>query len=86
MKKYTAGVDPGVVTHLRHSRRYPAKILNDLDFADDIALSESFVPQAQAQLTRTAEAANVLGLIISILKTEYMSANCHLQPSLQVYD
>ena len=41
--------------------------------------------QAQAQLNRTATAAKELGLIISVPKTEYMTANCHPQPPLQVY-
>ena len=68
--------------HPRRSRRYPAKVLNDLDFADDIALFESTVPQAQ--LTRTTSASD-LGLIISVPKTEYMTANCHPTLPLQVY-
>ena len=41
--------------------------------------------QAQAKLNRTARAAKELGLIISVPKTEYMTANCHPQPPLQVY-
>ena len=77
--------DSGVVTHPRQSRRYPAKSLNDLDFADDIALLESSIPRAQSQLSRTADAAADLGLIISAPKTEYMTINCHPQPPLQVY-
>ena len=58
-----------------------------MDFADDIALLESTMSQAQAQLNmnRTATAAKELGLIISVPKTEYMTANCHPQPPLQVY-
>ena len=36
-----SGPDSGVVTCPRRSRRYRAKMLNDLDFADDIALLES---------------------------------------------
>ena len=67
------------------SRRHPVKILNDLDFADDIFLLESSIPSAQAQLTRTAAAAEQLGLIISVPKTEYMTINCNPQPPLQVY-
>ena len=35
--------DSGVVTHPRQSRRYPAKSLNGLDLAGDIALLDSFV-------------------------------------------
>ena len=68
MKKAAADVDSGVVTHTRRARRYPAKI--------DIALLVSCIPQAQAQLTRTAETAKYLGLIISVPKTEYMTGNC----------
>ena len=44
----TSGIDSRVVTHPRCSRRYPAKVLNGLDFADDIALLESPVARAQA--------------------------------------
>ena len=72
--------ESGVVTHPRRSRRYPAISLNDLDFADDIALLESSISSAQDQLTRTAAAAECLGLIISIPKTEYMTINCNPQP------
>ena len=43
------------------------------------------MPQAQSQLTRTADAAADLGLIISAPKTEYMTINCQPQPPLQVY-
>ena len=54
MRKATENTESGVVTHPRRSRRYPAISLNDLDFfADDIALLESSIPNAQAQLTRT---------------------------------
>ena len=85
MAKATSDNDTGVVTHPRRSRRHPAIVLNDLDFADDIALLETTSSQAQAQLTRTAAAANDLGLIISSSKTEYMTSNCSPQPALQVY-
>ena len=84
LEKASVG-DSGVVTHPRRSRRYPAKVLNDLDFADDIALLESSISRAQSQLTRTANAAADLGLIISAPKTEYMVINCHPQPPLEVY-
>ena len=85
LQKATEDSDSGVVTHPRQSRRHPAKVLNDLDFADDIALLESSIPRAQAQLTRTAAAAEDLGLIISVPKTEYMTVNCSSHPTLQVY-
>ena len=44
----------GVLTCPRKSGRYSAKVLNDLDFADEIALIESSISRAQSQLTRTA--------------------------------
>ena len=50
-----------------------------------IALLESSISRAQAQLTKTAEAAADLGLVISAPKTEYMTVNCNPQPALQVY-
>ena len=49
---------------------------------DDIPRS---IPRAQSQLTRTADAAANLGLIMSAPKTEYMTINCRPQPPLQVY-
>ena len=81
----TKDTNSGVLTHPRQSRRYPAKVLNDLDFADDIALLESSIPRAQSQLTRTAAAAEDLGLVISVPKTEFMTVNCNPQPTLEVY-
>ena len=81
LKKVTSDLDLGAVTHPRCSRRYPVKVLNDLDFADDIALLESTIPRAQAQLTSTAAAAKYLGLIISVPKTEYMIVNEIVTPT-----
>ena len=39
--------------HSRRSRRHPTKLLNDLDFADDIAVLESSISQAQVLLIKT---------------------------------
>ena len=52
--------------------------INDLDFADDIALLESSISHAQAQLFKTAESAADLGLVISAPKTKYVTT--HSQP------
>ena len=79
-----SGPDSGVVTCPRRSRRYPAKMLNDLDFADDIALLESSTLRDQFQLTRTADAAAELGLVIGAPKTQFMTIHFHPQPPLQV--
>ena len=85
LKKATSQLDSGAVTHSCLSRRDPAKSLNDLDFEDDITLLESSISRARVQLTKTAEAAADLGLVISAPKTEYMTVNCNPQPALQVY-
>ena len=77
LAKATSDIDSGIVTHPRRSRRYPAIVLNYLDFADGIPLLESTTSQAQTQLSRTAAAAKDLGLIISTSKTEYVQK---LQP------
>ena len=43
------------------------------------------ISQAQAQLSKTAEAAADLGLVISAPKIEYATVNCNPQLALQVY-
>ena len=84
LKKATSQLDSGVVTHSLSSRRHLANSLNDP--ADDIALLESSISQARAQLSKTAEAAAInLGIVISAPKTEYVNVNCNPQPALQVY-
>jgi hypothetical protein len=62
LEKSSSGADAGIITYPRRSRMYLARMLNDLDFADDIALLESSLPRAQAQLTRIATAAADLEL------------------------
>ena len=75
------------MTHQRASRRLPAKTINDLDFADDITLLESTKARAQDQLSKTASAAEELGLTISVPKTEYTCVNADTGESqpLKVY-
>ena len=75
LRRATVNTDSGIVTHQRASRRLPAKTINDLDFADDIALLESTKARAQDQLSKTASAAEELGLTISVPKTEYICIN-----------
>jgi hypothetical protein len=60
----------GFLTHLRESRRFPAKAIFDLDFADDIALCEGILERAQTQLDQTAKQAKLVGLEVNIKKTE----------------
>ena len=58
--------------------------MNDLEFADDIALLEPPISPGPTDNIQQKQQKN-LGLIVSVPKTEYMTTNCHLQPSLQVY-
>ena len=61
------------------------QVINDEDFADDIALLEFSISKAHAYLIKTAEGVADLGLTISAPKTEYVTVNCNPQPTLQVY-
>ena len=84
LKRAASDLYSGVVTHPRCSTRYPLEVLNDLDFANDVAQSESTVPQAQAQLTSAAEAAKDLDLMVSVPGIECVTVGCHPHPALQV--
>ena len=80
LKRATSQLDSGVVTHPRRSRRHQKKKKKKKK-----ALLDSSISRAQAQLTKTVEAAANLGLVISVPKTEYMTVYCNPQPALQVY-
>lgn len=73
MKK-SAG-DFGFVYEEQKSRRSPAKLINDLDFADDIALLEKSHEMANKQLATLSSEAKKVGLEINIDKTKYMTFN-----------
>ena len=59
----------------KKSRRYPATILTDLSYADDITLVSHDVCQAQKLLTCVEEEAAKIGLHINAKKTEIMAYN-----------
>ena len=67
--------DFGFVSHPRLSSRSEAKVINDLDFADDIALLETTVHKAQEQLEVTSLNAQKVGLNINTDKTKYLTIN-----------
>ena len=69
--------DIGLTLHPRRSRRYPAKKVQDADFADDLALLTNTIAEAQKFLHDLEGAANSVGLHLNELKTKYMSMNCH---------
>ena len=70
-----SGKDYGFITHPRRSSRLLLQRLNDLDYADDIALFESSQERAQEQLTECSKAALNVGLEINIGKTKEMIIN-----------
>ena len=65
----------GFIYAKRTSSRHPDQKLNDLDFADDIALLENSIKQANEQLDKLAAVAKEVGLEINVEKTEYMAFN-----------
>ena len=67
--------DFGFIYEQRTSSRHPAKTINDLDFADDIALLENSIELANKQLQKLANVAKEVGLEINVDKTEYMTFN-----------
>ena len=80
-----AAEDHGFVTHeekknetgrsLRKSTRPPERRINDLDFADDIALIESSKQRSQKQIDALKLQASKVGLQINLEKTEQIRLN-----------
>ena len=66
----------GFTLEQRRSSRYPAKVLSDADFADDLALLTDSKPEAQEFLTALEEAAARVGLHMNNKKTKYIAKNC----------
>ena len=62
------------LTH-RQSRRHPAVVLTDLDYADDICLVSKEVEQAQELLTRVEAECAKVGLRLNAKKTEFIAYN-----------
>ena len=59
----------------KKSRRYPAKIITDADYADDIAILANTPNQAETLLHRLEQATACIGHHVNAQKTEYMSFN-----------
>ena len=57
------------------SRRHPAEVITDLDFADDLALLTQEIQQAQEIITRLEEEAAYVGLYCNAKKTELQVYN-----------
>ena len=57
------------------SRRHPAVVITDTDYADDIALLSDLIQQAELLLHQVESASKLTGLHINETKTEYMIFN-----------
>ena len=67
--------DNGFKLAKERSRRYPAQIIADADYADDIALLANTPAQAETLLHSLERAAAGIGLHVKADKTEYMCFN-----------
>ena len=59
----------------KRSRRYPAKIITDIDYADDLAIRANTPNQAETLLHTSEPTAAGIGLSVNAHKTEYMWFN-----------
>ncbi|XP_014678985.1 PREDICTED: uncharacterized protein LOC106818826 [Priapulus caudatus] len=76
----------GLTLKQRRSRRHPADVLADLDYADDIALLENSIEAAQYLLIRVEKACQDVGLFLNAPKTKYMHLNSSTEDRLHVSD
>lgn len=65
----------GFITHKRRSTRFPERKLPDLDFADDIALLDDSITNAQQHLNDVTSECLKVGLRINDSKTKYTKYN-----------
>ena len=63
----------------RKSRKVPHIIVTDMDFADDIALVNDVIKEAEEMLRRVELSAKCIGLSMNTGKTKYMSYNHNQQ-------
>ena len=59
----------------KRSRRYPAKIITDADYADFIVILANTPNRAKIQMRSLERAAAGIGLHVNVHKTEYMCYN-----------
>lgn len=70
----------------RRSSRKPARLTEDLDYADDIALIESSIERAGILLRKLDEHAQATGLILNCEKTEHLRLNIKDPTDLKLGD
>ena len=64
---------PGFIFGPRHSRRLPAKVLSDTDFADDIVLLSNTINQDRGYCTELNQHVIQSPSISTHLKTKYVA-------------
>ena len=69
----------GLTLRRQRSRRTPAELLAELAFADDIALMENTIQQAESLLHKVETATQSIGLYLNVMKTKVM----HVNPSTE---
>ena len=74
----------GFITHHRLSSRKPEVKLPDLDFADDVALLDDSLDQAQKHLESVADECKKIGLEINLKKTKYSTYNINSEKHLHL--
>ena len=72
----SSGASQRTTRRTTQAQRTRDRKLNDLAFADDIALLESILARAQEQLDALVRHAREVGLEVNVSKTEQMRLNC----------
>ena len=67
--------DLGFTLAKARSKRHPAKMITDVDYADDLALASDIIEDAEKLLHSLESAAKQIGLHINAKKTEFMCYN-----------
>ena len=63
----------GLIITERKSRRYPARRVTYIEYANDIAITTNYIEEANTILHQIEEISKDIGLCINVSKTEYMS-------------
>ena len=74
----------GFTLQPRRSRRHPAKVLTDLDYADDIAFLSENISQAQDLVVCVERECSKIGLAVNEVKTKVMTCNAATSPPLHM--
>ena len=76
----------GFTLDRRRSRRHPAKVITDLDYADDIALTSGRVEQATMMLVAVESECAKVDLMMNASKTKFMTYNIDEDVSINSLD